>query len=295
MFSLQIKFLQNTSYVNQLFSYFFSNAEISSIPSNANDFEIELVSGNYSSSNTTTCSCMLDTFSCASPSAIYGNVNLDTNQAEILVPTPMFLLGCFAADSLFLSTLECFYNQSCLDVLQPYIPEFNMTALNISQPNTRIGEIIENLLVEKWNTFISFEKYFSACAPQLCTYSYEKRENFIFFLTTLFSLFGGLTVVFRMMSPYLALIISKRFRRHTDTPYNVRSKCDRRLFQTKMSNCFIISVRNLLLYLRSVPSHIWNNIVTINLFKRAGQQEDDNVYVYNGNQLVYIYACLLVH
>jgi hypothetical protein len=97
------------------------------------------------------------------------------------------------------------------------------------------------------------------------------------------------------MSPYLALIISKRFRRHTDTPYNVRSKCDRRLFQTKMSNCFIISVRNLLLYLRSVPSHIWNNIVTINLFKRAGQQEDDNVYVYNGNQLVYIYACLLVH
>jgi hypothetical protein len=75
-------------------------------------------------------------------------------------------------------------------------------ALNISQPsqykpNTRIGEIIENLLVENWNTFISFEKYFSACAPQLCTYSYEKRENFIFILTTLFSLFGGLTVVFR--------------------------------------------------------------------------------------------------
>jgi hypothetical protein len=47
-----------------------------------------------------------------------------------------------------------------------------MTALNISQssqykPNTRIGEIIENLLVEKWNTFISFEQYFSACALQL--------------------------------------------------------------------------------------------------------------------------------
>jgi hypothetical protein len=298
MFSLQIKFIQNTSYVNQLFSELFSNGEISAITSNATDLEIELVSVNYSSSNTTTCSCILDPFTCASPSAIYENVTFSTNQEDFLVPMPTFLLGCFATDSLFLSTLECFYNQSCLDVLQPYIPEFNMTALNSSQPsqykpNTRIGVIIENLLVEKWNTFISFEKYFSACAPQICTYSYEQRENFIFFLTTLLSLFGGLTVVFRMISPYLALIISKRFRRHVGTPHNHRSKCNRKLFQIQMSNCFVISVQNRLLYLRSLPSQIWNNIVKINLFKRIGQPGDEH-RIRLQQQTTRLYLCMLI-
>jgi hypothetical protein len=60
-----------------------------------------------------------------------------------------------------------------------------------------------------------------------------------------------------------------------------------------MSNCFVISVRNLLLYLRSVPSKIWNNIVTINLFKRDGQQEDEQ-RIRLQRQSTRLYLCMLI-
>jgi hypothetical protein len=231
LFSLQIQFIQNTSYANQLFSNLFSNGELSAVRLNTSYLDIEIFSVNYSIPNRTSCSCILDPFSCASPSAIYGDFDFVTNEAKILLPMPTFQFGCFAIDSLFLSTLECFYDQSCLDLLQPYIPSFNLTILNRTstsqyQSDTPIGEIIENLLVETWNLSISYENYFSICAPQLCTYAIEEREDFLCFLTTLFSLFGGLTIVLRIISPYLSLLISIRFHRQNQnrTPWHIQCK-----------------------------------------------------------------------
>lgn len=232
IFTLQIRFIQNTSYGNQLLSSLFTNAIIYADNYIGNDLTIEILSAGYKLSNTTDCSCILEPFSCASATSIYGGHIGNTTNRDILVSVPNFFLGCFTTDSLFQSTLECFYHQSCLDKIQPHIPNFNMTALTISPTsqykfNTTIGKIIQHLLVESWNTSVSFEKYYSACAPQRCTYSYDKQANFVFLLTTLVSLFGGLTVVLRIISPFLILIFFKRYRRDADDPpisYRVRRK-----------------------------------------------------------------------
>ena len=240
-FSLQIAFIQAMSYGNQLLSSSFTNDNLYAENSNTNNLTVEIVSQGYIGSNGTQCSCLLEPSTCSSPSAIYQELGDDLSTKVILLSVPSFVLGCFSIDSVFLSSLECFYNQSCIDALQPYITEIKMIPLNASQPsryrpNTRLQEIIEQLLVETWNTTISFESYFAACAPHICTYTYEKRGNFLFLLTTIFSLIGGLTVMFRYLSPFLTLVIFNRHRRELDdTPpvtYRIRRKCALELFQS---------------------------------------------------------------
>jgi hypothetical protein len=43
--------------------------------------------------------------------------------------------------------------------------------------------------------------YYSECAPSVCVYTYSQRLDILYVVTTIFSLFGGLTVIFRLLTP----------------------------------------------------------------------------------------------
>ncbi|CAF4806061.1 unnamed protein product, partial [Rotaria sp. Silwood2] len=65
---------------------------------------------------------------CIKQSSIYGYPNL-----TVLFSIPGQYVGCFPLESLLQSTLECFYNQTCVDILHSYLvfnSSMNVTALD---------------------------------------------------------------------------------------------------------------------------------------------------------------------
>src|SRR5690606_29747981 len=128
------------------------------------------------------CSCFSST-TCNSPSAISSFSDL-----EVLFTVPGFYIACQVIESLLMSTLECFYNQTCIQILQSYMvpsSRINTTALNSSSlsrysVNSTIQDLLDQLMIEHWNSSLMYENYYTACHPVTCTYIYETRNDVIF-------------------------------------------------------------------------------------------------------------------
>ena len=150
---------------------------------------------------------------CISPVGFYDMFAEETTGAFDLTIVPLdsvagFVVSCFALDALLQSTLECFFDSTCLTTVLAYFPTSNITGndiLNISQTlypfDSTIEELVNNLLIEQWSSNISFSAYYSQCAPILCTYKLLQYNSFLQILTTLLGVYGGLTVVLRMCVP----------------------------------------------------------------------------------------------
>ena len=117
-----------------------------------------------------------------------------------------FTVACYALGGLLHSTLECFYSVSCFQALLTYFPTSNITSLDVLDANeTRYSskdtiEIIANdLFLEQWAPHISFASYYSTCAPLLCIYKVTRYGSFLQIVTTLLGLYGGLTLVLRIV------------------------------------------------------------------------------------------------
>ncbi|CAF4056791.1 unnamed protein product, partial [Rotaria sordida] len=110
-------------------------------------------------------------------------------------------LDCLPMNAILLSTLECFYNQTCLDTLLSFFATNEafkaMTILEESrfELNSTVTTMIANLMIEKWITNISYNKYYTKCAPIFCTYSLNEKNDWMFVLIKLISLLGGLTFI----------------------------------------------------------------------------------------------------
>ncbi len=123
------------------------------------------------------------------------------------------MAGCLSLDSMRQSTLECLYNKTCINAisLQPKISQ--PEALNISLTrfslNSTIGWIFdESLFVESWQNESNFENYFSACAPQSLSYSYEGWFDLGRIVTLSVSAFGGLVITWKLITPIFIKIFN---------------------------------------------------------------------------------------
>ena len=132
---------------------------------------------------------------------------------------PGFYIGCYIIESLLQSTLECFYDQTCINTLQSYYrspTQSNVTALNPSLSsqyfvNSTIQALINNLMVEQWNISEKYNSYYNACQPSECIYTYSGRNGIIYIVTTLIGLVGGLITVLKIGVPLLVNFVSKCF------------------------------------------------------------------------------------
>ena len=108
--------------------------------------------------------------SCGTSSTCSSKATLDG------LEIPGFRVGCYPLETLLQSTLQCLYNVSCIELLRLMYYQSNRTfrALDssLSSPNAIFQSIMENMFVDEWKTEISYEKYYMACAPLFCTYSY---------------------------------------------------------------------------------------------------------------------------
>ena len=112
------------------------------------------------------------------------------------------VMGCLPVLGLRLSTLECFYNSTCLTTLSTLLDSsYTLEPLNQSivtrfSPilSTTVGTLIDELFIETWENTSNYSAYFSLCAPSTCRYTYVERHSALYTLTTIVGSYGGLTV-----------------------------------------------------------------------------------------------------
>lgn len=154
------------------------------------------------------CSCGLHS-NCTSQAYFIGNSSLE----NILING--LKIGCTPSQSLLDSTLECFYDDSCINIVKKHVnyTQF-LEPLSIetrakSRMNTTVGELFNNLFVEQWLTTINYLSYFKQCSPSLCSYNYIQKFSIIYIISFLLSLQGGLTIVLKWLCPKIVRMVLK--------------------------------------------------------------------------------------
>lgn len=166
----------------------------------------------------TPCSCS-NNRSCPMPANLYlypayemfGIYNFQT------IPSNGTLKGitldCFPLLMVLSSTLECFYNQSCLNtLLLGYSNPISILPLNESKssryvPNAKIDDLIHELFVENIESHLDYQAYYDECAPLSCSYVYSQRFDWIYSITFFVALFGGLNATMKFLSPQIINIL----------------------------------------------------------------------------------------
>ncbi|CAF4164188.1 unnamed protein product, partial [Adineta steineri] len=154
------------------------------------------------------CSCGLSPLCTAQASFIKSN-------SSEKIPIQGLKMGCIPSESFRASTLECFYNQSCLTLIQEYtnyktridpIISSNKSRFSI---NTSMTELIDHLFIEEWITNINYSTYFEKCLPLSCSYTYIQRFNLLYTITLLLSFQGGLSILLKWICPKLVYGLAK--------------------------------------------------------------------------------------
>ena len=136
------------------------------------------------------------------------------------------MAGCLPLESIRKSTLECLYQQSCIDILslQPKISRPKPLQITSSKfpSNLTIAAMFDRFLfVELWEHKSSFEDYFNACAPRSLTYNYRGRYRLATTITLCVGAFGGLVRVWQLITPAIVkfwnLIKRKKQQKLSDT------------------------------------------------------------------------------
>ena len=128
-----------------------------------------------------------------------------------VVIIPGMFQTVFPLQSVLKSTLECFYNDSCLSKITQLINsvvsptnfsklQLSLLALNES-PYDPIDTLANKLFIQSWNNKSSYQSYFNQCHPLTCQYTYESRFNIIYIVTTVIGLLGGLNIALRLVVP----------------------------------------------------------------------------------------------
>lgn len=157
---------------------------------------------------------------CMSSSLCLSTMKLqDTIGASIPNPfyVPGFFISCFRLNALLSSTLETFYNQTFVDIMNANLTKgielfkINFTALDATRnlPNETIDSVVSRLFVDDWSQNISFSNYFTACGAQSCNYTYIDRQNLISLITSVISIFGGLSTGLQIVFLILLWLVMK--------------------------------------------------------------------------------------
>ncbi|CAF3342143.1 unnamed protein product [Rotaria sp. Silwood2] len=165
---------------------------------------------------TNSCSCAVSD-ECSRPAGFHFQTDKSSSVPNITVPG--LFLGCYAIDSVLLSTLECLYEKNCVKLLVDnyyfnvvgLVKPLNSRTLQIQPlsqenshfyPNTTINEIVSEAFVENWINSTNYTSYYGRCAPLQCTYTIRKRLN-IDMLAKMLGFYGGLSVILDFILPSL--------------------------------------------------------------------------------------------
>ena len=177
---------------NQLMNVFSLNWKYGPIPANANLSNYLL--STQPVSHGPNCSCAVSS-SCTEPVLVDGMI------------VPGFAFACSPMRSLLRSSLICLYNATCIERinfgnLSSIRPLDSMLPSRYSAESV-VDEFLINGLVEKWSMNVSYSTFFSVCQASFCSYSMSERRSLFQIITLLLGLYGGLSFIFRLVTPWL--------------------------------------------------------------------------------------------
>ena len=197
--------------MNQLLSSLFSNVKFE-IQFNGLYWSTTVLDHTYSNS---TCNCSILNM-CTDPLTLEDH-RLSSNQS-LLYSIPGLLKGCYLIDALRESTLECFYDPSCISTIKEYLSissiltkPLNESLNNQFNRSSTIDELLSKGMTDHWIQNISHENYYQQCQVSSCTYAYMSKYGFIYIITTLIGLIGGLTKVLRTIIHPIVKAFRARF------------------------------------------------------------------------------------
>ena len=142
---------------------------------------------------------------------------------DIKFVVPHMYTGCYIFDTVMESSIEDFYSEDFIETFRKFLDiRANLTneyygkiyPLDIDRNsafpiNVSTKSLIEKLFIEKWSTSLFYEQYFSQCQPLSCSYTLIKRSNIIHIATYIIGLFGGLSMVCRLISPWIISCVTR--------------------------------------------------------------------------------------
>ncbi|UJR06767.1 hypothetical protein I4U23_011054 [Adineta vaga] len=131
-----------------------------------------------------------------------------------LVTVQGMIMDCLMVDAALASTLECYYNQTCLSLLHQPLPLdikplSNSSLIHFSTQST-VQMLLDELMIDQTISNIRFDLYYTQCNPAYCSYSYTHRFDILFMFTTIIGIFGGLSLVIKLLAPLIATVILRR-------------------------------------------------------------------------------------
>lgn len=161
--------------------------------SSSNNEKMPFIGMIYTFTDGSTCTCSSSTATTCMGTATFGN---DTVHG--------FQTGCYMLSALFKSTLEILYNQSFLDKLT-HNSSKHFQKLNSSVSNLTIEILLNRIFVDHWLNTTSYERYFNACASDLCQYILIQRYDFLDIIILMVGLFGGLSSALNIIVPFIIM------------------------------------------------------------------------------------------
>ena len=92
--------------------------------------------------------------------------------------------------------------------------------LPIQEQNNTVYDYLRQIFINEWSTNADYSIYFKTCAPSYCTYSAIQQTHFFGALTLIISLYGGLVLIYRVLTPGIIEIVMKVKRRSTNNHIN---------------------------------------------------------------------------
>lgn len=187
-----------------------------------NSWQLTLNTRSYQSENGSLCYCLLNS-KCLVRQGFFCKAVACQGPGKFPNQTiPGLYLSCFPFNALLLSTLECFYDALCIQMLLDWrlfeISDiYEPTQLNIKplqlgkSKNSSVTEPIDNivsrLFIDEWKFSSEPTVHYQQCKPTVCTYSYISDFEPIHVITTVIGLLGGLSIILRFLVPVVVRIV----------------------------------------------------------------------------------------
>ena len=205
--------------------------------------------------NTCACSVAAD---CPDPSWFMGNFvcqyGRNCTAGTVVWRFPGYLGACNTAEAFFKSSLECLFNQTCIDIILSMfnvdIPDrlplsadtLTIKALNASQlssfkSNDTLDTISRKLMIDEWIIEPSYEAYYNECAPVACTYVLNRRMDLVYVATSMIGLIGGLSVSLSLLIPVVLYYFNWLWLRWCQCRTNNQHEAI--VVRSKLNGCFV--------------------------------------------------------
>ncbi|CAF3911936.1 unnamed protein product, partial [Adineta steineri] len=137
--------------------------------------------------------------SCGLNATCTTQANFISNNASEIIPVKGLKMGCTPSESFLASTLECFHDSSCINLIEEqtnYNNSINTTNTTIPLSsnnshfliNTTVRDLVNVLFVEDWSTQINYSSYFEQCSPSI--------------------IYGGLTIALKWTCPWAVRLVA---------------------------------------------------------------------------------------